>query len=156
MTPISRVPEHELARVRGLRAVWREAWKNKADQPLDEVLLGLDEKDLEARIASLTVGMPEDYRENEKCQAKDPSGYPALGVAVEIPTDPTQIRRPLEIVQSLSWNADIIERALEAVVLECRRRGYSWADIAEGLDVARQSAWSKYTSLEEQAAGAPA
>ena len=38
---------------------------------------------------------------------------------------------------------------MDSLVLECRRRGYSWADIATALGVTRQSAWTKYASLED-------
>lgn len=78
-------------------------------------------------------------------------GYPALDIKVEIPLEPSEVKRPLELVQALTWNIEILERARESLVAECRRRLYSWADIATALDVARQSAWAKYTSLEEEA-----
>ena len=136
MTPVSQVPEIERERTRLLRAVWQREWKDRAAEPLGALLVGL-EADLDK--ANAAAGVP----------GRAEKGYPALHIKVEIPLEPPNVKRPLELVQALSWNIDILERARESVVAECRRRSYSWADIATALDVARQSAWAKYANLED-------
>lgn len=135
MTPVSKVPELERERTRKLRDVWQQAWRDRLDQPLGE-LLG----SLEAAIdkASDNLAVP----------GRAEKGYSRLKIEVEIPLQPAEVDRPLELVQALTWNIEILERARESMVLECRRREYSWADLATGLNVARQSAWTKYASLE--------
>jgi hypothetical protein len=138
MNPRSRVPELELERTRLLRDVWQRQWRDRSDMPLGELLVRL-EADLDE--ANAKVGVP----------GKAEKGYPALRIEVEIPLDPPMVKRPLELVQALTWNIDILERARESVVAECRQRDYSWADIASALSVARQSAWAKYASVEDDA-----
>ena len=131
----SKVPPQELGRVRALRTVWQREWWDRSEVPLPELLLSLQAA-LDA--ASTDVGV----------EGAAEQGYPKLKIEVELPTDPAKVERPLELVQALTWNSDIIERTLELVVAECRRRSYSWADIATALGVARQSAWTKYASVE--------
>jgi hypothetical protein len=137
MTPASRVPEQELQRTRALRQVWQQTWTDRSDTKLGQLLAGL-EADIDE--ASAAVGVP----------GKAEKGYPAVHIKVEIPLAPTEVQRPLELVQALTWNIDILERTRESLVAECRRRSYSWADIAIALDVARQSAWAKYANLEDE------
>jgi hypothetical protein len=138
MTPASNVPETERERTRLLRGSWQRVWKERADEPLGDLLLGLEADLDEANTAAEVPGRAE-------------KGYPALHIKVEIPLEPQAVKRPLELVQALSWNIDILERARESMVTECRRRAYSWADIATALDVARQSAWAKYANVEDDA-----
>lgn len=130
------MPEAELERTRGLRQVWQRAWTDRADARLGQLLAGL-EADIDA--LSIEVGVP----------GRAEKGYPAVHIEVEVPLAPREVDRPLELVQALTWNIDILERARESLVAECRRRSYSWADIAVALDVARQSAWAKFASVEE-------
>jgi hypothetical protein len=139
MTPVSKVPEVERERTRRLREVWQRTWTDRSDERLGQLLTGL-EADIDAASAELAV------------PGKAEKGYPALHIKVEIPLAPTEVQRPLELVQALTWNIDILERARESLVAECRRRQYSWADVAVALDVARQSAWAKYANLEDDEA----
>src|SRR5687768_16481421 len=137
MSAMSKVPALELNRVRALRTVWQDAWVNRLDTPIPALLTGLEASLDRAMAAAEVEGSAE-------------KGYSAINIAVEIPTNPAELERPLELVQALYWNSDIIERTIETLVAECRRRQYSWADIAAALNVARQSAWTKYASLEAE------
>jgi hypothetical protein len=135
MTPVSKVPELERERTRKLRDVWQRAWRDRVDLPLFE-LLGSAERAIDDE--SDRLGVP----------GRAEKGYPKVKIEVEIPIEPVEVKRPLELVQALTWNIEILERARETMVVECRRRDYSWADVATALNVARQSAWAKYASLE--------
>ena len=135
MTAMSKVPPQELRRVRTLRTAWQQAWGDEDETSLPQLLLGLERSLAKASKAAGVEGEHE-------------TGYPAIKIEVELPTAPRKVERPLELVQALTWNLDILERTLEALVAECRRRHYSWADIAVALNVARQSAWTKYASLD--------
>lgn len=135
MTPVSKVPELERERTRKLRDVWQHAWSDRVEAPMAE-LLGSLERAIDDASDELAV------------PGRAEKGYPKLKIEVEIPLDPVEVKRPLELVQALTWNIEILERARETMVVECRRREYSWADLATALNVARQSAWAKYASLE--------
>lgn len=138
MVPTSNVPTLELERVRGLRKAWQQEWTERADVDLGRLLTSLQPRLEEAIAAHDVPGKPEE-------------GFSRIDIRLEIPVEPHALDRPLELLQSLHWNGEIIERAIETLVLECRRRRYSWADIAAALDVARQSAWTKYAALEGDA-----
>ena len=45
-----------------------------------------------------------------------------------------------------------VEGSLQRWVGEARRRGSSWADIGEALGMSRQSAWERFSRLENEAA----
>ena len=135
MTPVSRVPELERDRTRKLRDVWQQAWADRIDEPLADLLVSLERA---IDDASDELGVP----------GRAEKGYRKLKIEVEVPLEPVDVKRPLELVQALTWNIEILERAREMMVIECRRREYSWADLATALNVARQSAWAKYASLE--------
>lgn len=70
-------------------------------------------------------------------------------------TGPAALKEPLSTLESLAMATDVIERLMQDLVAECRRRSYSWADIAVALGVARQSAWTKYSSVEEDSGRSP-
>ena len=125
-------------RTRKLREVWQRVWTDRVEQPLGELLVSL-----EAAV--------DDASEELEVPGRAEKGYPKLKIEVEIQIQPSGVKRPLELVQALTWNIEILERARETMVLECRRRHYSWADLASALNVARQSAWTKYASLESDA-----
>jgi len=135
MTPVSKVPELERERTRKLRDVWQRAWSDRVDEPIVEVLTSLERAIDDASDELAVPGRAE-------------KGYPKVKIEVEIPLEPVEVKRPLELVQALTWNIEILERARESMVIECRRREYSWADVAIALNVARQSAWAKFASLE--------
>ena len=135
MTPMSKAPESERERTRKLRDVWQQAWSDRVETPMAELLGSLEQAIDDATDDLAVPGRAE-------------KGYPKLKIEVEIPLDPVEVKRPLELVQALTWNIEILERARETMVMECRRREYSWADLAIALNVARQSAWAKYASLE--------
>jgi hypothetical protein len=136
----SKVPAEERTRIRQLGAAWRATWSDRhADTPLSTLLHRL-QPDLDEAFALQGV---------EGSAEHDGKDFDAIRVQVALPVAPAQITRPLEILQSLTWSIDMIERAMEDLVRECRRRDYSWAEIAVALGVARQSAWAKYASLDD-------
>lgn len=87
----------------------RTQWTDRSDADLGRLLVAL-----EANLddATTAAGVP----------GKAEKGYAALHIKVEIPLEPSEVKRPLELVQALTWNIDILERARESLVAECRRR----------------------------------
>src|SRR4051794_24647471 len=122
MTPASKVPDQERERTRKLRDVWQQAWSDRVEEPLGQIL-----SSLEGRI--------DDASDELAVPGRAEKGYAKLKIEVEIPLEPSEVKRPLELVQALTWNIEILERARETMVIECRRREYSWADLATALNV---------------------
>ena len=125
--------DQELSKVRRMRAVWEQEWTAKEATPLGERILGLH-----------SGALAEDL-------APGPDEFRKVALVFHLPTHPEDLKRPLAMLMTLAWGAEILERTMEPIVRECRRRGRSWSHIADALRVTRQSAWSKYASLEDDA-----
>jgi hypothetical protein len=131
--PTSKVPPNEMERVRRMAIEWQQMRVEMSDAPAPEFIrrLGRLEREQEAAGESLE---PE---------------FEHVTIGHRIPLDTKQVAQPLVHVHDGKRGLDILEAAMESMVSECRRRGYSWADIALALNVTRQSAWTKYASIED-------
>ena len=128
--PMSDEVDQELARIRELRSIWQRDWVDQERKPLSRLL-----KDL---------GKSEIWQNPEA-----ESDFAKVSIEVQLPISTPDLHRPLQLLHSLTWSVDMIERAMTDLVRESRRRGRSWAEIGEALRVTRQSAWAKYASLDE-------
>ena len=122
-TDLSQDPE--LEKVRQHREAWAVAWDDSL--PLPKLLHNLQSPEF---VEALDA-------------PPDAAAHP-IRVNVDIPSRPAKLTNPLAELQGLSFMAQIVEKAKDEVVAECRRRGRSWAQIGDALGVTRQSAWTKY------------
>jgi hypothetical protein len=130
MVPKSSVPTDELERVRALVVQWQEIRYGVVRRDPYDLVLHLAELERSGEL-------PDDEPE-----------FDNVVIGFKIPSDPGSVVQPLALLHDAKRGVDIVEASMDDLVLECRRRGYSWADIATALGVTRQSAWTKYASLE--------
>lgn len=124
--------DQELTNVRRMRTVWTQEWTAKESTPLGQLVIGLHNGELSKALEPA----PDEFRK--------------VALTFELPTHPEDLRGPLAMLMTLAWGADILDRTMESIVRECRRRGRSWSHIADALRVTRQSAWSKFAALDEE------
>ena len=121
--------DDELAIVLEKRAQWEKVWR--PELKLRTLMHRLQDPDVaDSRPAPETEAEP-------------------VRILVDVPTRPQKLRDPLIELQGLDTAAQMIERAKEDIVAECRRRGRSWANVGDALGVTRQSAWMKYAADAE-------
>lgn len=130
MVPKSSVPTDEMERVRALVVQWQEIRFGGVRRDPYDLVLHLAELERSGKL-------PDDEPE-----------FDNVVIGFKIPSDPASVAQPLALLHDAKRGVDIVEASIDNLVLECRRRGYSWADVAMALGVTRQSAWTKYASLE--------
>lgn len=132
MTPVSKVPHDEMQRVRAQAVEWQRLRLEYSESATHELVLRMAELESESEEQEPSV-QPE---------------FENVVIGFKIPIDPATVAQPLALLHDAKRGVDVVESSMDSIVVECRRRGYSWADIATALDVTRQSAWTKYASLE--------
>ncbi len=122
----------ELERVRTHKAAWSKAWDDSLSLP--KLMHNLQAPEF---VEALDA-------------PRDEAAQP-VRVNLDLPAKPSNLANPLSELQGLHFMTQIIERVKVDVVVECRRRGRSWAQIGDALGVTRQSAWMKYGADEADA-----
>lgn len=59
------------------------------------------------------------------------------------------LEEPLKVVRSLAEGLRSMDGVLRSWVQRAREQGHSWQQIAEVLNVTRQSAWERFKDVEE-------
>jgi hypothetical protein len=155
--------DDEIQKVRHGRQVWQREWRDRIDdQKLNDALSVL--ADDHARLGA-DIGKLDQQRRSigevlGRLQGGDfadfvgdqpfPDDHAKIKVELNFPADASAVAAPLAELQGLAFAGEMIDHALHDLVRACRQQGRSWADIAEALGVTRQSAWMKYSNLENE------
>src|SRR5688572_26249156 len=115
MTPKTEVGQDpELDKVRHHRAAWDAAWDESL--PVKKLMHNLQDPDF---VEALDA-------------PRDDAAQP-VRVNLDLPTRPAKLTNPLAELQGLHFMEQIIDKVKTEVVVECRRRGRSWAQIGDAL-----------------------